>query len=245
MSKRRDNSIDALPEDLRADVRRMLAGRDGRFSYKQIVEHVHEKSKGKRAVTISSLARYYQAVITEEIATAERHARFRVDLAESITKAANAATPEDREAVVLNVIDGALLTLETDPSMSDPTKLFDARAKNIRADVERGKLALARERHAGEYARLKRELAEARNEIKALRAGASSDASGPSPAELFLAAARAVIVMLKGYGDLRPLLQKYDGNIAKRLAVESERFDPAAMTADRASPVPTPEAAHG
>lgn len=245
MRRRRDNSIDNIAPELRDDVRRMLSGREGRFGYRQIVDAIREKSGGEVVLSISALQRYYRSVMAEEIATAERRAQFSVSLAEAVTKAASAATAEDREAVVLNVIDGALLTLETDPSMADPAKLFDARAKNIRADVERGKLALARERHHGELAKLRAELADAKNEIKALRAGARAEVDGPTPASVFLAAGRRVIDILQSYAELRPLLQKFDSNIARRLAVESERFDAgSASLAPHVSPL-TAEAAHG
>lgn len=227
MAVRSRNSIDQLPEEIRAKVRSMLASKKPRHTYTEIIDEVHRMSGGDHAVSAAALSRYLHNVYADELDDAERNARFTVDLAKRVAQVHDIDNPADREALLISVIDGAILANQKGPNAVDPADLLAVRSAIADLDNKRRRIELAERKLFLTEQRKEEKIAALNDEIRRLKSEAAST-SGSALAvkrKIFLAAGAQLLDILKTYADLRPLLTKYDRQIATRFATEAERFD--------------------
>lgn len=162
---RHDNSIDALPDELRRAVRDMLASKKPRFSYDKIIEHVAAVSKGEHRLSMAALSRYWNNVLSVELIEADRRADWSEQLASSIAKSMGAeGGSREMEDKLLAVIDGAFFANEIGPDAVNPADLLSLRnsiefrrLKERELDLKAQRLSVDEKRLLLQIERLERE----------------------------------------------------------------------------------------
>jgi hypothetical protein len=140
--RRRDNSIDNLDDDLRAEVRALLSRTSPRASYDQVIEFVRKRTDGAVVLTRSSLSRYWNNVLSAQLDEADRRTKGSLALARQVREAAqvHGQDPATMEGIIMSVLDGAFLAAETDPTSLDPGDMVKARTAMERTRLARRKL---------------------------------------------------------------------------------------------------------
>jgi hypothetical protein len=187
--RRRDNTIDSLPDELRDLVRAMMGSKAPRFSYQQIIDRVEKESGGDCRLSKSALARYWNAVMAAELVESERRLTAALAFQKQVADlTASAGDPEALTAKIIGVLDAAILTNETDPKAVKPAELLQAKAalervlnEKRKLDIRERELAADLEKAALEREKLERALQKERDEAERKRAAtekALADAAG-------------------------------------------------------------------
>ncbi len=144
---RRGNSIDNLPQGLRDSVCAMLVSKCPRFSQREIIQMVREKSEGKYEISRSALSRYWKAGLEEEMAEQKRIIMAGVEQRKQIEELLGAeGAPKKLTAEIMRQIDAGILANSNDASAESMVGLLIAKAKLMAAEAEQRKLDLAERR---------------------------------------------------------------------------------------------------
>lgn len=211
---KRINKVDRLSGEGRTLVRSMLGSTDPYHTLRQIQEAL-EKATGEH-LSMNTIARE-RVHVGETLRRLEDKAVTKQALTEQVAKALD--LDATGAALVRNVIGVAMMGGEGELQKADPVELAKLYIANRRADLDEKKVGVAEANYRRQIEDLKAELAAAK------KAASSSATVGPAPAVVFHRVAKIVLGALDTFGEIRPLLQKYSTNIAKRLATESERFE--------------------
>lgn len=210
---RPDNNLSQLGEEAWALAYSMAESVKPRFTADRIIEAVREKSG--ILLNRNNITTLWQIVDDnqrEEKRLVESRAIMAHEIAEQF------GVGEAGESLLREYLQGALLANNTNLRDMDPDKVARLVLYQERTKILRDKVAADRERTAAQIRKLEAELAERERRIEELRT------EGSEQSVTFLSTASKVLEILKTYGDLRPLLQKYESNLAKRLSIEAERF---------------------
>lgn len=217
--RRRDNSIDRLPEGLRDLVRERLASKAPRYTAAQIIREVKEKSEGKYVLSDNALSRYYRKGLEEEMAENRRLILMGIEQRKQIEKLLPAGS-EALTAEIIALLDAGILANTTDVTAEGTVGLVIAKSKLMQAQNEQRKLKLQERRLDQDYQRLQHQL-----EVYRAKLNQDNNLTLPPPDKVYQLVGRQILGVLRTFGELRPLLDKYARNIATRMGTESERFD--------------------
>ncbi len=217
--RRRDNSIDRLPEGLRDLVRERLASKAPRYTAAQIIREVKEKSEGKYVLSDNALSRYYHKGLEEEMAENRRLILMGIEQRKQIEKLLPAGS-EALTAEIIALLDAGILANTTDVTAEGTVGLVIAKSKLMQAQNEQRKLKLQERRLDQDYQRLQHQL-----EVYRAKLNQDNNLTLPPPDKVYQLVGRQILGVLRTFGELRPLLDKYARNIATRMGTESERFD--------------------
>jgi hypothetical protein len=208
--RRRDNSIDALPDGLRDLVREMLTSKAPRYSYAQIVGAVEKKSEGKYKLTGQSLNRYWSKGLEEEMAEQKRIILAGVEQRKQVEQLLKTGgSPERLTAEIMGLIDSGILANTNDITTEGTVGLVIAKSKLMQASNDEKKLALAERRLAQqaekfklEKQKLERDLEkqrrdEERRKTETLKAVAAAEGS-VDDAEMYRRALKAIHKAVEG-----------------------------------------------
>jgi hypothetical protein len=216
---RPDNNLTLLTDEAWDLAYSMAESVKPRFTAEKIIKAVFDKCGVK--INRNNVTTIWQ-IVDESQRTESNLAESRLLIAKNYAELVG--QNEDGEQLLDAYLQGALMANNTNLRELPPDKIARLVCYQQRTQILREKVEADKERTAMQVKKMENDLAERDRQIADLRAG-----NGESPRDVFLSASKRVLDILKSYGDLRPLLQKFDSNISKRLAVESERF---AMTSD-------------
>jgi hypothetical protein len=130
------------------------------------------------------------------------------------------AGSEALTAEIIALLDAGILANTTDVTAEGTVGLVIAKSKLMQAQNEQRKLKLQERRLDQDYQRLQHQL-----EVYRAKLNQDNNLTLPPPDKVYQLVGRQILGVLRTFGELRPLLDKYARNIATRMGTESERFD--------------------
>jgi hypothetical protein len=212
MKTKRVNKVDRLSSEGRTLVRSMLGSTDPYHTLREVQDALKEATG--EDLSLNTIARERDHV-AESLRRLEDRAVTKQVLTDQTAKALN--LDATGASLVRNVLGVAMMAGEEDLHKADPVEIAKLVVANRKVDLDQKKVEVTEANYRAQIDDLKVQLAAAKK-------AASAGGGGPAPAALFHRVAKIVLGILGTFQELRPLLQKYSTNIAKRLSTEAERF---------------------
>ncbi len=165
----------------------------------------------------SSLSRYYQSHEAVRIAEEAERAKLAKDLTAQIVAARDCG---DGNEAIMQIVELALLKSSGRVDELPADKLASIHLRNRALDLKEQAQTLNAERLQMEIDRLKFQVEQYRE-----RVAGDNGLELPAPSALFMHVGKKIIGIMLTYGELRPVLKKFERNIATRLGAEAERFE--------------------
>jgi|GEM_PF-4174894 len=220
---RRNSTVEQLPAELFAKVRAWI--RDGRTyaEIRELLTPLVEKwnaqwTQEQTAVpSTAALSRYYTSREAKLIAEEAARDSMVKDMKAQIVAALEVGGDNEAVDAILNA---TILSNRARLEEADPEALIGLHMRSRALELKEKTLEIQQQRLEHSVESLQFKIQQYRDRV--------ADENGlelPPPHKIYEHVVEQALEVLKTYGELRPLLQKYSRQIATRLATEAQRFE--------------------